>query len=78
MSTRSEAQKEADKRYSKKIRGKYKPFIVNLKLEELAYIDEKIKATGMTKADLTIKIEAVGIVFKINLRAVKNKREFVL
>lgn len=51
MSTRSEAQKEADKRYSKKIRGKYKPFIVNLKLEELAYIDEKIKATGMTKAD---------------------------
>ena len=45
MSTRSEAQKKADKRYSEKIRGKYRPFIVNLKLEELAYIDEKIKAT---------------------------------
>lgn len=48
---RSEAQKEADKRYAKKINGKYKSFIVNLKPEELEFMDEVIHSTGYTKAD---------------------------
>lgn len=46
---RSEAQKAADKRYAAKVNGKYKPFIVNLTPEELAYIDGVIKAAGMKK-----------------------------
>lgn len=48
---RSEAQKAADKRYAAKVNGKYKPFIVNLAPEELAYIDGVIKAAGMKKAE---------------------------
>lgn len=48
---RSEAQKAADKRYAAKVNGKYKPFIVNLTPEELAYIDGVIKAAGMKKAE---------------------------
>ena len=48
---RSEAQKAADKRYAAKVNGKYKPFIVNLTPEELAYIDGVIKAVGMKKAE---------------------------
>ena len=48
---RSNAQKEADKRYAQKIAGKYKPFIVNLKPEELEKMDNIIREAGMTKAD---------------------------
>ncbi len=51
MSTRSEAQKEADKRYREKTKGRYEHFTVNLKCEECARICDAIKATGMTKAD---------------------------
>mgnify|MGYP002515643376 CR=1 FL=1 len=48
---RSEAQKAADKRYAKKINGKYKPFIVNLMPEELESINAVIAASGMKKAE---------------------------
>lgn len=48
---RSEAQKAADARYAKKVSGKYKPFIVNLLPDELAYMDSVIEVSGMTKAD---------------------------
>lgn len=47
---RSEAQKAADKKYAKKIQGKYEQFVVNFKPEELAEINATIAASGMTKA----------------------------
>ena len=47
---RSEAQKAADKKYAKKIQGKYEQFVVNFKPEELAEINAAIAASGMTKA----------------------------
>ena len=46
---RSQAQKEADARYAKKRNNK--PFAVNLKPEEFEYMDNVIKASGMSKAD---------------------------
>ena len=49
--TRSESQREADKRYAKKISGKYKPFIVNLSPEELEYMNSVIANAGMKKSD---------------------------
>lgn len=48
---RSEAQKSADKRYSEKIKDKYRQFAVNLKIEEFEYITNVIESTGMSKAD---------------------------
>jgi len=47
---RSEAQKAADKKYAKKIQGKYEQFVVNFKPEELAEINAIIAASGMSKA----------------------------
>ena len=47
---RTEAQKAADKKYAKKIQGKYEQFVVNFKSEELAKINSAIAAAGMTKA----------------------------
>lgn len=47
---RSEAQKAADKKYAKKIQGKYEQFVVNFKPDELAEINAAIAASGMTKA----------------------------
>lgn len=47
---RSEAQKAADKKYAKKIQGKYEQFVVNFKSDELAEINAVIAASGMTKA----------------------------
>ena len=50
---RSEAQKEADKRYAAKVTAqkRYDKFIVNLNHDEYAYIDGVIKAHGMGKAE---------------------------
>ena len=48
---RSEAQKEADKRYRQKIEGSYKPLVINFKVDELVEVENAIKATGLTKTD---------------------------
>lgn len=47
---RTEAQKAADKKYAKKIQGKYEQFVVNFKPEELAEINAIIANAGITKA----------------------------
>lgn len=48
---RSEAQKEADRRYAKKIKGKYEQFVVNLLPDEYKSICEVILSAGMGKAE---------------------------
>lgn len=48
---RSEAQKEADKRYAKKIKDKHKQFAVNLKSDEYEKITVALEQAGMSKAD---------------------------
>lgn len=48
---RSEAQKAADKKYAKKINGKYEKFIVNLLPDEYERISTAIAAAGMKKAE---------------------------
>lgn len=48
---RSEAQKAADKRYAKKISGKYERFIVNLLPAEYNHMCEVISSAGMGKAE---------------------------
>lgn len=48
---RSDAQKEADKRYAEKIKGRHRQFSVNLLTEEYEELTEAIAASGMTKAD---------------------------
>lgn len=48
---RSEAQKAADKRYNRKIYGKYERFVVNLLPDEYKQICDTIKAAGMGKAE---------------------------
>ena len=48
---RSEAQKAADKKYAKKINGKYEKFIVNLLPDEYERISAAIAAAGMRKAE---------------------------
>ncbi|MDD7457623.1 MAG: hypothetical protein PUK83_04275 [Clostridia bacterium] len=48
---RSQAQKEADKRYNQKIKGKYERFVVNLLPEEYEHICSIIKNAGMGKTE---------------------------
>lgn len=48
---RSDAQKNADKKYAAKIKGRHNLFAVNLKSEEFQEISTAIEAAGMTKAD---------------------------
>lgn len=48
---RSEAQKEADRRYAKKIRGKYDQFVVNLLPDEYNHVCEVISSAGMGKTE---------------------------
>lgn len=48
---RSEAQKQADKRYAKKISGKYQHFVVNLLPDEYNRICDIISSAGMGKAE---------------------------
>lgn len=48
---RSEAQKEADARYAKKIKGKYTQFAVNFLPDEYKHICEVISSSGMGKAE---------------------------
>lgn len=48
---RSEAQREADKRYAEKVKDKHRHFAVNLKVEEYEALNAEIEAAGMTKAD---------------------------
>jgi hypothetical protein len=50
-STRSIAQREADKRYFDKIKGNKKVLGFTFSREEADEIDLAISATGMTKAD---------------------------
>ena len=48
---RSEAQKAADKRYAKKINGKYERFAVNLLPDEYNSVCATIASAGMGKAE---------------------------
>lgn len=48
---RSEAQKEADKRYAKKVQGRYMNFVVHLLPDEYAQISKSIADAGMGKAE---------------------------
>lgn len=48
---RSEAQKAADKRYREKAKEQYEHFVVNLKRDERARIENAIAAAGMGKAE---------------------------
>ena len=48
---RSEAQREADKRYREKTKGRYVQFFINMKREERDSIEEAIAASGMGKIE---------------------------
>jgi hypothetical protein len=52
---RSKAQKEADKRYSEKIKGKYKKFSTDLPAEEVDAISALLEERGFTKAEFIRK-----------------------
>ncbi len=52
MSERSEKQKEADKRYAAKIKGKYKTFQAAFLADEADYIRSVMEAHGIGNAEL--------------------------